>query len=181
MINVYIDEFTPCLKNTYTGEIVQTEVIRIVRKSFLRKYNQRNGWYVNWSDLLDENEVYALVVEGSVDIQGLVAVAPNPDIGAVYINWMCANPESNKLLTDEVRYLGIGGHLFAIAAQKSIDFGYDGLMYGFAANQELLNHYIKMFNGVLIGMLHPYQFAIDEENAHKIIEVYDYEWTNEQV
>ena len=30
-------------------------------------------------------------------------------------------------------------------------------------------------------MLHPYQFAIDEVNAHKIMEVYDYEWTDEQI
>ena len=96
MINVWIDEFTPCLKDSTTGEIVQTEVIRIKRKSFLKKYNEKNGWYVNWADLVDENEVYALVVEGSVDIQGLVALARNEDMQAVYICWMCANPQNNK-------------------------------------------------------------------------------------
>ena len=37
MVNVWIDEFTPCLKDAQTGEIVQTEVVRIVRKSFLKK------------------------------------------------------------------------------------------------------------------------------------------------
>ena len=47
MINVWIDEFTPCLKDMQTGEIVQTEVIRIKRKTFLKKYNENNGWYVN--------------------------------------------------------------------------------------------------------------------------------------
>ena len=36
MVNVWIDEFTPCLKDSQTGEIVQTEVIRIVRKSLLQ-------------------------------------------------------------------------------------------------------------------------------------------------
>ena len=181
MINVWIDEFTPCLKDTRTGELVQTEVLRIKRKTFLRKYNQRNGWYVNWADLLDEAEIYALVVEGSVDIQGLVALACNPDMGAVYIEWMCASPENNKQIADNVRYLGIGGHLFAIAAQKSIDYGFAGLIYGFAANKELLEHYIEVFNGEFIGMLHPYQFAIDEKNAQKIMEVYDYEWPDEQI
>ena len=35
MITVIIDEYTPCLKNTKTGEIVETEVIRLRRKSFL--------------------------------------------------------------------------------------------------------------------------------------------------
>lgn len=32
-----------------------------------------------------------------------------------------------------------------------------------------------------IGILHPFQFAIDEENAHKIMEMYTYEWTDEQI
>lgn len=181
MINVIIDEFTPCLKDNNTGEIIQTEVVRIVRKSFLKKYNKKNGWYINWADLLLENEVYALVIEGSVDIQGMVALEKNADMGAVYINWMCVNPENNKLLNETTKYSGVGGHLFAIAAQKSIDFGFDGLMYGFAANKELLEHYMKVFNAEFLGMLHPYQFAIDEDNAKKILEVYDYEWTNEQI
>ena len=33
----------------------------------------------------------------------------------------------------------------------------------------------------LINILHPYHFAIDEENAKNIMEVYDYEWTNEEI
>lgn len=181
MINVWIDEFTPCLKDNKTGELVQTEVIRIKRKSFLKKYNKKNGWYVNWAELLDEGEVYALVVEGSVDIQGLVAIEQNKDMGAVYIDWMCTCPENNKMLTDDIKYSGVGGHLFAIAAQKSVDYGFDGLMYGFAANKDLLDHYMKVFGGEYLGMLHPYQFAIDEENARRIMEVYDYEWTDEQI
>ena len=85
MINVIIDEFTPCLKDGKTGELVQTEVIRLRRKSFLKKYNKKTGWYVNWASLAEENEIYALVVEGTVDIQGLVAIAPDKDMSAVYI------------------------------------------------------------------------------------------------
>lgn len=181
MINVYIDEFTPCLKDAKTGELVQTEVIRIKRKSFLKKYNKRNGWYVNWESLADENEIYALVVEGSVDIQGLVAIAKDIDMQAIYITWMCTNPVNNKLINSEVKYLGVGGHLFAIAAQKSVEYGFDGYMYGFAADRELLEHYIKAFNCEFIGVLHPFQFAIDTENAARIREVYDYEWTDEEI
>ena len=147
----------------------------------MKKYNKKNGWYVNWASLAEENEIYALVVEGSVDIQGLVAVAPDKDMRAMYIAWMCTSPDNNKLLTDDVRYFGVGGHLFAIAAQKSVDYGYDGYVYGFAANKELLDHYVQVFNGEVIGVLHPYQFAIDESNAKKIMEVYDYDWTDEEV
>lgn len=74
----------------------------------------------------------------------------------------------------------VGGHLFAVAAKKSVDFGFDGYIYGFAANQELLNHYVNKFNREVIEILHPYQFANDEINANKIMEVYDYEWTDEK-
>lgn len=54
-------------------------------------------------------------------------------------------------------------------------------MYGFAANRELLEHYVRVFNGEYIGVLHPYQFAINEENSRKIMEAYDYEWTDEEI
>ena len=30
-------------------------------------------------------------------------------------------------------------------------------------------------------MLHPYQFVIDEEAAKTIMEVYDYEWLDEEI
>ena len=161
MINVIIDEFTPCLKDAKTGELVQTEVIRIKRKTFLRKYNRKTGWYINWASLITENEIYALVV--------------------LYITWMCASPDNNKLLSEDVKYFGVGGHLFAIAAQKSLEYGFGGFMYGFAANQNLLQHYVEVFNGEIIAMLHPYQFAIDEENAKRIMEMYDYDWTDDEI
>ncbi len=68
-----------------------------------------------------------------------------------------------------------------IAAKKSVDNGFDDYLYGFAANQELLKHYVTVFNAEAIGILHPYQFAIDETNALEIMEVYDYEWTDEKI
>ena len=69
MINVYIDEFTPCLKDYETGDIIETEVIRIKRKSFLSKFNQKNGWYTNWAKLLDENEVNASKIKEVYDYE----------------------------------------------------------------------------------------------------------------
>ena len=89
--------------------------------------------------------------------------------------------KTGELVTDNVRYTGVGGHLFAIAASKSVEYGYSGCMYGFAANKELLEHYVKVFQAEIIGVLHPYQFAIDEEIAKRIMEVYDYEWTDEEI
>ena len=141
MLTTWIDTMTPCLKDTKTGELVDTEVVRIKRASFLRKYNKKNGWYVNWNELLEENEIYALVIHGSVDIQGLLAVRPDENMASAFVTWMCASPENNPELSQKKKYEGVGGHLFAIAAQRSFDYGFGGAICGFAANQKLMEHY----------------------------------------
>lgn len=181
MITVFIDELTPCLTDNISGEIVETEVIRIKRKSFLSKYNKGTGWYVNWSDLLEENEVYAIVVKGTVSIQGLVAVRLDDVMKSSFITWMVAAPYNNPEKCEVKRYNGVGGHLFAVAAQRSEESGFGCAISGFAANKELMEHYCKTFNAEAICMLHPYQIFIPEESGKKIREVYNYEWTDDVI
>lgn len=181
MLNVWIDDLTPCLKDNETGDFVQTEVIRIRRKSFLSKFIKKNGWYTDWAKLLQEHEIYALVIKGTVDIQGLIALSQNKDFQAVYIAWMCSAPQNNKLLCDNPKYSGVGGHLFAIAADKSVEYGFGGTIVGYAANMDLVNHYCSVFKAEHIAMLHPFQIAIYEEEAAELREVYDYEWTDEEI
>ena len=43
MVYIWIDELTPCLKDTVTGDLIPTEVTQIVRKSFLTKFREDNG------------------------------------------------------------------------------------------------------------------------------------------
>ena len=181
MINVYIDEHTPCLKDSQTGDILETEVIRIKRKSFLSKFNKKNGWYVNWADLILENEIYALVIKGTVDIQGLVALKAIDNYKAVYITWLCTAPQNNPMISKEKKYIGVGGHLFAIAVNCSINYGFEGAITGNAANPDLLKHYCEVFQATHLGIIHPYQFFIDEEKAKIIREVYQYEWTDDEL
>ena len=76
----------------------------------------------------------------------------------------------------EVKSILVLEDLFAIAADKSIEWGYEGAVHGFAANEELLKHYMDVFHAEYLGMLHQYQFFIDEEQAKKLLEVYHYEW-----
>ena len=181
MINVWVDELTPCLRDAETNELVDTEVLRIKRKSFLQKYSKKNGWYVNWADLVDENEIYALVIQGTMDIQGLIAVKPIDDFKSIYVTWMCTAPENNKMLVSNPKYKGVGGHLFAIAAQLSCESGYGGAISGFAADKKLLEHYCEVFNAEYLGILHSYQFFIAEEQAGKIREAYNYVWTDDEL
>ena len=115
-LDVLIDVFTPCLKDNLTGEVVNTEVIRIRRKSFLSKFNRKSGWYVNWGKIVEEYEVYALVLEGTVDIQGLVALKRNDDLKATHV-----------------------------------------------------------------GVLHPYQFCVFENEMQEIIKTYTYAYSGEEI
>ena len=181
MVNVIIDECTNCLKDNKTGDIIETEVVRIKRKSFLSKFNPKTGWYINWSEILKENEIYALVLKGTVDIQGLVALQKIEDYEAVYITWMCVAPHNNQMINPLKKYIGVGGHLFAIAVDWSLQLGYGGAVTGNAANKELLMHYCEIFGAIHLGILHPYHFFIDEDNAAKVKEVYDYEWTQDEL
>lgn len=85
-------------------------------------------------------------------------------------------PHNNKCEFGEQKYVGVGGHLFAIAADKSVEWGYEGAIHGFATNGKLLMHYIDVFHAEYLGMLHQYQFFIGEEQAKNLLEVYNYEW-----
>ena len=120
MIAFKVDEIVPCLKENETGDIYDTEVIRIKRKSILEKYNKKTGWYVNWSEFPKGTEVYALVLKGTNDVQGMVAVQYDDDAQAVYVLWGCTAPQNNVWQYGKQKFSGVGGHLIAIASNLSI-------------------------------------------------------------
>jgi hypothetical protein len=175
LLTVWIDKITPCLIDTETGEEAETVAFRIDRRQ-LKGYNKKTGWYVNWAAMPDECEIYALALKKNQEIQGLIAVVNDSDIGLLYLHWACTAPHNNKQLNRKKRYEGVGGHLFAIAAEKSEEWGYEGNMHGFAASEELELHYIDTLGAKHVGRLHPYQIHIDEEGAKRIRETYKYEW-----
>ncbi len=182
MITFTIDALTPCLKETTTGEIYETEVIRLKRKSFLAKFNKRTGWYVNWSKFGDDVEVYALVLKGTVDVQGLLAITCDDLAKAVHIEWACTAPWNNKIQDGTQRYQGVGGHLFAIAAELSFKYGYEGYIFGEASSEKVFDYYVEEFQAMQISTSYePYRFMIDGENTQKLMEVYNYEWTEEEL
>ena len=175
-IDIIIDDLTSCIKDNETDEIKETVVFKIETKKFLEKYNNKNGWYINWKEIPTEVEVYALALKDDNSIQGLVGVKDDKDADAAYIHWAVVAPHNNKKLVNKPKYIGVGAHLFAIAIDKSYDWGHNGVVYGFAANEKLLKHYIEKLNAIYLGVLHKFQFAIMEDEAKKIKEIYDYEW-----
>lgn len=160
-----------------TGQLLETAVFKIESRSFLARFRDDNGWYINWRQIPNEVEVFALVLKEDNQIQGLAAVRNDSESHAAYLHWACTAPHNNKQFGPQ-KYAGVGGHLFAIAADKSVQWGYEGAFHGFAANRRLLEHYIEVFSAEYLGMLHQYQFFIDENKAQKLLEVYSYEWHN---
>ena len=73
------------------------------------------------------------------------------------------------------QYEGVGGHLFAIGAEISLNNGYGGAMYGFAANKELANLYVEKYGADFMPYEHPYEIFFSEQVALKLLEIYNYE------
>lgn len=65
-----------------------------------------------------------------------------------------------------------------ITLKDMIEYGYDGVVTGFAADEKLLQHYCEVFGAYPLRTLHQFHFMIDEVNAQKIKETYTYEWTD---
>ena len=181
MITFYIDEITQCLADTQTGEEHETEVRRIKSKKYLSQFHSRNGWYVNWSKFSKDTEIYGLFLKGDTTVQGLIALQYDIGARAVYIAWGCTAPHNNIWEYGSQKYKGVGGHLMAIAAELSINHGFDGYIHASAMDEELLNYYCKEFGAAHIGILHKYHFQIPGEIAVKFKEGYSYEWNNSEL
>lgn len=180
-VDIWIDEIVAYLKETATGELKETVVFKIESRSYLKGFNQHEGWHENWAKFPKDVEVYALALKEDNSIQGLVGIRNDKEAGAAHVFWACAAPHndiSDKKIRTVPKYSGVGGHLFAIAADKSVKWGYGGAMYGVASCAKVLNHYIDTFGADSVPIIHVYQFVIDEKNAAKLLEVYNYEWND---
>lgn len=164
-----IDKFTPCLENVKTGKIEQTSY-KLATKEELRKLK---NWNFNWADSsLDDTEIYKLTLANDDNIQGLISISDFKRDRAVYINIVESAPHN---LGKNKQYNGVGGHLYAIAAKKSVEKGYGGFLFMDAKNIELVEHYRNTLGAVLIGRPHPYRMVIDEEASNKLLKIYTLE------
>ncbi|MEG0419028.1 phage minor capsid protein, partial [Gordonibacter sp.] len=172
--NVAIDRFVPCLLDTKTGELVDTEVCRFLTRSQLAEYNSKSGWDINWSKVSKDVDIYGLTLKGSSELQGLVALKADADAQAVYLHYAKTAPRNDKRETGRQDYEGVGGHLFALAVDISQKAGFGGYCYGFAEDKKLERHYVEKLGATHIGRLHPFHFILDERAAQKLLKEYNY-------
>lgn len=166
VLDVTIDKFTPCLENAKTGEIIETSY-SLANKSELE---QLTNWKFNWlADDLKDTDIYKLQIKGDSEIQGLVSLTKFERDKAIYVNIAESAPHN---LGKNKMYNGVGGHLFAIAAQTSKNLGYGGFVFMDAKNVELVKHYHDTLGAQFLGIPHQYRMFIDEDAAERLLKIY---------
>ena len=60
-------------------------------------------------------------------------------------------------------------------------FTFGGAIYGYAANQKVLEHYMEKMKATHVGILHPYQFCVFEDEMQEIIKTYTYAYSGEEI
>ena len=119
-------------------------------------------------------------MKGQEDIEGLIALRPDSTASAVYLELGNAAPHNQKGKAGEKkRYDGVGGHLFAIAARRSVEEGYGGIIYGDAANEDVLRAFVERYGATpLPTRKYPLRFMIDGDALLQILNTYNFdEWS----
>lgn len=160
-IDVLIDKLTDCLVERETNRVVETEY----RKRTLPiKASEYRRWKFKWNKP-EENgyDTYELFLKGDETIQGRIALKIDGGVADVDIVESAPHNFGNKK-----RYVGVGGHLFAIACQLSFEAGCDGYV-SFTAKNDLIEHYKKELGAKVVAGQRMY---IDEQAARALVEKY---------
>lgn len=135
-LDFIIDKLTNSIENTSTGEVFDTEIVKLTGKAI--KQIKKNEWQFDWhSELKDKTkEVYKLTtLNNPTIIQGLVSLEDKQDhIFMHLIESARFNKGKNKI------YFGVPGNLVAFACKVSVDKGYEGFL-AFDAKSALIKHY----------------------------------------
>jgi len=135
-LDFVIDKLTNSIENTSTGEVFDTEVVRLTVKDISQI--KKTGWQFDWAkEIKDETkEIYKLTTANNPTIiQGLISIEDKQD--HIFMH-LIESAKFNKS-KDKV-YLGVPGNLVAYACRVSVDRGYQGFL-SFDAKTTLIKHY----------------------------------------
>lgn len=160
-IDILIDELTDCLVKREDNTIVETEYRKLedpIKKSSFK------GWKFDWSKTQKEGyDIYELFVKGNPEVQGRISF--KIDGGVADVDIVESNPHN---VGKQGKYIGVGGHLFAIACLFSLKSGCDGYV-AFTSKTNLVAHYQEKLNAQIIKGCRMY---IDENAARVLINKY---------
>ena len=135
-LDFVIDKLTNSIENTSTGEVFDTEIVRLSIKDI--SHIKKADWQFDWArEIKDKTkEVYKLTtVNNPTIIQGWLSIEDKED--HVFMH-LIENAKFNKH-KDKV-YIGVPGNLVAYACKVSVDKGYQGFL-AFDAKTALIKHY----------------------------------------
>jgi hypothetical protein len=144
LLDFEIDKLTNSIENTLTGEIFETEIVRITSKE--QKLIKNSVWLFDWRLEINnsERQVFSLsTIHNSAIIQGLMCVEDKKD--HIFLHLLESakfNKGKNKL------YLGVAGNLVAFACKMSFEKGYDGFI-AFDSKTALIKHYEQTLGATL--------------------------------
>ncbi|SRR6266446_7685812 len=135
-LDFVIDKLINSIENTSTGEVFDTEVVRLILKDVSQI--KKADWQFDWAKEIKDKtkEVYKLTTVNNPNIiQGLISIEDKQDhIFMHLIESAKFNKNKNKV------YLGVPGNLVAYACKVSVDKGYQGFL-AFDAKTALIKHY----------------------------------------
>lgn len=160
-VDILIDKLTDCLVERESGDIVDTEYFE--RTTPIKKKDYA-GWKFNWSTTQKNGyTVYELFVEDDDTVQGRISLKIDGGVADVDIVESAPHNFGHK-----GKYIGVGGHLFAIACQCSLEAGCDGVV-AFTSKSDLVEHYKRELNAIEIM---PRRMVIFEDAAQILLDKY---------
>ena len=160
-IDIIIDKLTDCLVLRETNAFVKTEYMKLDTSIPKKAYSK---WKFKWNETQKNGyDIYELFVVGDPDVQGRISL--KIDGGVADVDIVESNPYN---IGKQGKYIGVGGHLFAIACKISMDNNCDGFV-AFTAKTNLIQHYTEMLGAKLISGQRMY---IDDIAAKKLIDRY---------
>ncbi|HET6399910.1 MAG TPA: hypothetical protein VFH95_00775 [Candidatus Kapabacteria bacterium] len=159
-----VDTLTSSIENVRTGEVFETEIMRVLDEHALRKGTF--GWAFDWVTEWDHpnREVYALFKKGAYsEYHGLVSCTDKGD--HIFMD-LLENAPSNKGRAK--LYSGVAANLVAFLCKKSLENGYRGVV-AFEPKTKLIEHYEKMLGAQRFA---PNKMFINTKEAYALIHQY---------
>lgn len=160
-VDILIDKLTDCLVERESGNVVDTEYTERITEIKKKEYS---GWKFDWNTTQKNGyTVYELFVEDDDTVQGRISL--KIDGGVADVDIVESAPHN---FGHDGKYIGVGGHLFAIACQCSLEAGYDGVV-AFTSKSDLVEYYKRELNAVEIM---PRRMVIFEDAAQILLDKY---------
>lgn len=160
-INIRIDELTDCLVERETGIVLDTNY---EKHSHPIKKKEYFNWKFDWSKTQANGyTIYELFINGNDTVQGRISL--KIDGGVADIDIVETAPHN---FGHNGKYIGVGGHLFAIACQISVEAGCDGVV-AFTSKSDLVDYYKKELGAAEIF---PRRMVLFEDAAQVLLDKY---------